>query len=123
MPDLVQRALTAKRESKYIEFKENFDPDSPADWCEVIKDIVAIANSGGGVMSSGWTVRAHQPDHHWRGSPKLTQLTSGTRFEYTGPVHLEFEIQEVKKKSKNLHACSYRQCQFRLSSKSQERTT
>jgi len=48
MPDLIQKALTAKRESKSVEFKETFDPTSPGDWCEVVKDIVAIANSGGG---------------------------------------------------------------------------
>lgn len=53
MTDLIERALAAKRESKYIEFKDNLDPNSPGDWCEIVKDIVAMANSGGGVIVFG----------------------------------------------------------------------
>jgi len=53
MEELVEKALSAKRESKYIEFKSEFDPKSAQNWCEVIKDIVAIANSGGGVIVIG----------------------------------------------------------------------
>ena len=49
----IAKALAADRESKSIEFKESFDPDSAGDWCEVIKDIVSIANSGGGVLVFG----------------------------------------------------------------------
>lgn len=45
--------LTAKRESKRLDFKRSFDPDSAADWCEVLKDIVALANSGGGNILIG----------------------------------------------------------------------
>ena len=55
MPSLIDKALAAKRESKHIEFKEGFDPASGHDWCESIKDIVAIANSGGGVLIFGLT--------------------------------------------------------------------
>lgn len=36
-----------------IEFKAQFDPASRQDWCELIKDIVAIANSGGGTILIG----------------------------------------------------------------------
>src|ERR1700730_6861073 len=43
MPDLAEGALNAKRESKYVESKERFDPRSAGDWCEVIKDIAVIA--------------------------------------------------------------------------------
>lgn len=53
MEDLIQRALQAKRESKHIEFKSAFDPSSAQDWCELIKDIVAIVNTGGGVIIFG----------------------------------------------------------------------
>jgi hypothetical protein len=37
----VHKALSAKRESKSIEFKQQFDINSGGDWCEVIKDLVA----------------------------------------------------------------------------------
>jgi len=53
MLDLLQKALHTKRETRNIEFKEAFDPNSSQDWCELIKDIVAIANSGGGIILFG----------------------------------------------------------------------
>lgn len=49
----IQKALAATRETKNIEFKDRFDPTVPGEWCELIKDIVAIANSGGGVILIG----------------------------------------------------------------------
>ncbi|MBX3306557.1 MAG: putative DNA binding domain-containing protein [Nitrospira sp.] len=45
--------LTAKRESKHLDFKRSFDSDSAAAWCEVLKDIAAFANSGGGNILVG----------------------------------------------------------------------
>jgi hypothetical protein len=51
--DLIERALNAKRESEYIEFKNEFDTTSTQAWCEIVKDIVAISNSGGGVILFG----------------------------------------------------------------------
>ena len=53
MSDLVDRAIKAKRESKYVDFKSSFDPASTGEWCELVKDIVAMANSGGGVIVVG----------------------------------------------------------------------
>lgn len=40
-------------ESGVLEFKEEFDPSSTGDWCELIKDIVAMANSRGGRIIVG----------------------------------------------------------------------
>lgn len=50
---LLSRVTTAKRESTYLDFKREFNPSSKGDWCELIKDIVAMANSGGGVIAIG----------------------------------------------------------------------
>lgn len=50
---LLERAENAKGESKYLDFKREFDATSAAEWCEVIKDIVSFANSGGGVIVFG----------------------------------------------------------------------
>lgn len=57
--DWVERAKRAKRESKYIEFKSEFEATSPGDWCEIIKDLVAISNSGGGVVAFGLDSRGN----------------------------------------------------------------
>jgi predicted HTH transcriptional regulator len=50
---LLTRAALAERESKQLDFKVSFDVNSNGDWCEVIKDIVAMANSGGGIIVFG----------------------------------------------------------------------
>lgn len=52
MEDLVAKALEAQRETKRIEFKGYFE-GTTQDWCEILKDIFAFANSGGGVMLFG----------------------------------------------------------------------
>lgn len=56
MSKLVDKGLKAKRESKHVDFKSSFDEESPGEWCELVKDIVAMANSGGGVNAE--TVKA-----------------------------------------------------------------
>lgn len=43
----------AKAESREVDFKATFDPDQRGSWCELIKDIVAMANSGGGTILFG----------------------------------------------------------------------
>ena len=43
----------ARRESRSVEFKESFIPTDPRQSLEVLKDIVAIANSGGGTLAVG----------------------------------------------------------------------
>lgn len=53
MRQILERALVARRESRRIEFKETFDVTSNQDWCETVKDIIAMANSGGGVILFG----------------------------------------------------------------------
>lgn len=53
MLNLVKRGLSAKRESKYIDFKSSLDFDESHSWCEIIKDIIAMANSGGGLILIG----------------------------------------------------------------------
>jgi hypothetical protein len=42
---LLRRAAEARRESQRVEFRERFDPDE-----ELVRDIAALANSGGGVV-------------------------------------------------------------------------
>lgn len=47
------RATVGRRELRYLEFKEQFDPKSDGEWLELIKDLVAISNIGGGVVVIG----------------------------------------------------------------------
>lgn len=50
---MIDRALQAKRESKTVDFKRSFEPSNPGEWCELVKDIVAMANTGGGCLVMG----------------------------------------------------------------------
>jgi hypothetical protein len=105
MLDLVQRALAAKRESKYIEFKETFDPASPADWCEIVKDIVAIANSGGGIIIFGLDSSGVPTGASPATLSNIDPADVGNKVsKYTGPVQLEFESRELEKEGRKLHA-------------------
>lgn len=53
MNELVFHALSITGETQRVDFKRQFDPGSAAEWCELIKDIVAMANAGGGVLLIG----------------------------------------------------------------------
>jgi hypothetical protein len=46
----LSRAAEAKRSSKRVELDEGFDPESPGVWLELVRDVAAMANSGGGVV-------------------------------------------------------------------------
>jgi hypothetical protein len=46
-------ALDAELESESVDFKSSFDPASASEWLEIIKDIVALANTGGGCILFG----------------------------------------------------------------------
>jgi len=48
-----ERAASAQRESRSLDFKERFDPSANSEWVGLVKDIVAMANSGGGLLVVG----------------------------------------------------------------------
>src|SRR5512135_940991 len=98
MSSLVDKGLKAKRESKLVDFKSSFNPDSTGEWCELVKDIVAMANSGGGVIVIGL-------DNG--GSPSKTDVTAVLNLDhakfvdkmrkYTGYEFGDLEVHEAKK--------------------------
>jgi hypothetical protein len=103
--DIIQRALSAERESKHVEFKQGFDPGQPGEWCEIIKDLAAIANSGGGIIVFGLDSR---------GAPTGDSIDSITSIDpadiankvarYTGQVDFEFEVRQLAKHTSKLVA-------------------
>lgn len=96
-----ERALTAKRESKAIEFKETLDTGSPQDWCEVIKDIVAIANSGGGIILVGVHNTGSPVDSDITGLLSLDPAAVADKiFSYTSTSFADVQIAELHKASK-----------------------
>lgn len=95
----IAKVLASQRESKYVEFKEKFDHTDAQDLCEVIKDIVAMANSGGGHLlfgvrndgsASGWDctlLRSLDP----------AQLTDKIA-SYVGEQFSEFDFLEAERR-------------------------
>jgi hypothetical protein len=50
-PDaLLRRAAEAKRGSRRVALRGAFDPETDAEWRELVVDLTALANSGGGVV-------------------------------------------------------------------------
>jgi len=103
MSDLLQKALKAKRESRNIEFKETFSPNSPQDWCEIIKDIVAIANSGGGIILFGVDSLGKVSRTPLQPVAQLDPADIADKVcKYTGSTELELEIRRVRKRKREL---------------------
>jgi hypothetical protein len=46
----LSRAAEAKRSSKRVELTDRFDPHAPGVWLGLVRDVAALANSGGGVV-------------------------------------------------------------------------
>lgn len=49
----LESAVEHRVESTAVDYKASFDPASAAEWIEIVKDVVAFANSGGGVIIFG----------------------------------------------------------------------
>ncbi len=49
----IDDAVASKGEHDWVDFKREFDPGSAAAWCEIVRDVVAMANSGGGFIVIG----------------------------------------------------------------------
>jgi len=96
--DIVAVALVATRENRSIEFKERCNPDAPGEWIELLKDLVAISNSGGGVIlvgisddgsTSGWDAQ------ELLGVDQADLVNVSSR--YLGEAFDAFELIEVNK--------------------------
>lgn len=98
MKPSVDRAIRARRESRYIEFKQGFDPGAARDWCELIKDFAAIANVGGGVVLVGVNNRGEPTSSD---ISKLLELDpvaiSDKLHRYTDAHFADFDIESSHK--------------------------
>jgi hypothetical protein len=53
LEQLQKLAASLTSETSDVDFKSAFDPAGAGDWCEIVKDIVAMANTAGGVIIFG----------------------------------------------------------------------
>jgi hypothetical protein len=105
--DPVELALAASKEGKRIEFKSEFEPTQSGAWCEILKDIAALANAGGGVILFG--VDDSGEPTGWNPRPLLAVDTAdiGNQItKYTGENFDDFQISEHSKKRRKIVALS-----------------
>ena len=96
-------ALSAQRESKYIEFKSVFDVNSAGEWCEIIKDVVAIANTGGGAIVIGVNNKGKPTGNDVSGVLGLDPAVLTDKLnKYTGVQFSDFEIESSAKRGKTV---------------------
>lgn len=95
---LLAKAVAAKRESRQIEFKDSFDVASDQAWCEIIKDLVAIANSGGGMILFGVNSRGEPTGSDLSPLRAVDPATITDRIHRYAQTHVtDFEICEAEK--------------------------
>lgn len=103
--DIVQKALSAKRESKHVEFKRGFDPSEQGAWCELIKDLAAIANSGGGIIVFGLDSQGAPTGEPIEAMTSIDPADIANKvLKYTGQVDFEFEVRRLTKQASALAA-------------------
>jgi len=90
---ILARAISGRRESRSLDFKSAFDPASQADWCEIIKDIVAFANSGGGAIVIGLQDDASPSNFDVSGVLRIDSADVVNRIQrYIGFQFSDFEV-------------------------------
>jgi hypothetical protein len=103
---LIDQAEQATGESKYLDFKSEFGSGTTEAWCGVVKDIVAMANSGGGIIIFGVDDDGStntKVDHISLLAYDTADITNQI-FKYTGHQFSGVEIIEVRRRGKS-HAC------------------
>ena len=92
----LKRATSVKRESRYVEFIEKFDPNQAKDWCEIIKEVVAMANSGRGIIVIGVRNDGSSSGEDVSGILRTdpAQITDKIA-KYTGEQFDKFAVQEA----------------------------
>jgi hypothetical protein len=103
MSEMVDKGLKAQRESKYVDFKRSFDPDVLGEWCEILKDIIAMANTGGGVILVGLENNGDPSGENVQAVLDLDHAVVIDKIrKYTGCDFSEIEIHETKKQGNTI---------------------
>ena len=99
-----QKALTRKRESKNVEFKGSFQ-GSTGEWCEIVKDIVAISNTGGGIIVFGLKNNGTPSGEDTQVVAQIDPATITDKVSrYTGIQYSDFQIFEDVKDGQRVFA-------------------
>lgn len=94
--ELIQAAESKNNEEIFLDFKSEFDPNSNGAWCEVLKDIAAFANTGGGIILIGVNDNGTSSEANLDALRKTDPATFTDKvFKYTGIQFSGFEILDI----------------------------
>jgi hypothetical protein len=85
-----------RADSRAADVIRTFDPASQRDWCELVRDVVAAANSGGGTIVVHGLANRWLPGSHSHAVKSLTSEALLQRFrEFTGSSFANVVVQPV----------------------------
>jgi predicted HTH transcriptional regulator len=105
MIDALTKALESHQEFDWLDFKRSFDVSLAGEWCEIIKDIIAMANSGGGIIIIGLENDGRPSNIDV--SPVLSfdpANVTNKIYKYTDVQFCDFEVLPVEKDGAKLAA-------------------
>ena len=102
---ILQLASKTRYENKFVDFKREIDINSALSWCEVVKDIIALANSGGGIILFG----VEDNGNHYNFDKNIVlnldpAVITEKVSKYINEDFTEFEIIEIKRGKKDIAA-------------------
>jgi hypothetical protein len=101
----IERALEQTSESAILDFKSGFDVDQAGDWLEIIKDIVAFANSGGGTILIGADDEGKPTGGDVSGALSIDPADLTNRIHKYTSIHFHaFETLECRKQDREVCA-------------------
>lgn len=105
MDNILDKALSTTTESEIVDFKRSFNPASSEEWLEIIKDIVAMSNSGGGVILIGVNDNGLSSDFDIDCVLSTDPATITDKiYKYTRYQFHDFQIKGVLKEEKRICA-------------------
>lgn len=101
----LETAIDHQSESGAVDYKASFDIDSAAEWLEIVKDIAAFANSGGGVIIFGLSDDGTLSAFDCRALHSLDPATITDKIhKYTGQQFSGFDFLRTTRNEKPLFA-------------------
>ena len=101
----LESAIEHGMESTSVDYKASFDTKASAEWVEIVKDVVAFANSGGGVIIFGLSDDGTPSDFDCHALDTLDPATLTDKiFKYTGQQFSGFTFMRTTKDSRALFA-------------------
>ncbi len=103
--ELIEMATKATHENGEVDFKRRFDINLKEDWCEILKDIVAMANSGGGVIIFGINDDTSAADFDATGLLRLDPAKVTDKIaKFTGRQFADFQIEGIDRDGRRMAA-------------------